>query len=113
MSPRARGRVQVALPTDGENSITDYDKISKNNANVPIQADMSIKKEFALTGNFPPRPKKNLGLSSRDEKRQTVYKNGQHSPQKGINHHPIGERTQFANAMMNQTDYGRFDISQK
>ena len=38
MSPRARGRVQVALPTDGDT--TDYDK-------VPIQADMSIKKEFA------------------------------------------------------------------
>ena len=42
--------------------------------NMP-QGDLSIKKEFAKTGNFPPRAK-TLGLRSReDNKRTTVYNN--------------------------------------
>ena len=55
LSPRARGRIQVALPTD---NTTDY-ILADNVSNVPKvnmpKGDLSIKKEFAKTGNFPPR----------------------------------------------------------
>ena len=75
LSPRARGRIQVALPTD---NTTDY-MLADNVSNVPKanmpKGDLSIKKEFAKTGNFPPRMQ-SLGLrSGEDKKRTTVYNN--------------------------------------
>ena len=50
LSPRARGRLQVALPE------------SENLKNFPGQKDLSIKKEFAMTSNFNDRVT-NFGLS--------------------------------------------------
>ena len=64
LSPRGRGRIQVALPTDGET--TDFDKASKVHQ-VPGGGDMSIKKEFSQTGNFPARMK-SFGLQSGSDK---------------------------------------------
>lgn len=64
LSPRGRGRIQVALPTDEDT--TDFDQGSKQG--VLAVGDMSIKKEFAQTGNFPARMK-SFGLHSGDKNR--------------------------------------------
>ena len=70
VSPRGRGRVQVALPTDG--NTTEFEQVSKQGG-VQAVGDMSTKKEFSQTGNFPARMK-SFGLQSGGDKRQTVYK---------------------------------------
>ena len=59
LSPRAKGRVQVALPTDE----SDYQEPGQPGG------DLGTKKEFSRTGNFPPRMKK-FGLNSGGDKRK-------------------------------------------
>lgn len=60
LSPRARGRIQIALPTDNQ---TDIEAASRDGgAHVPINEDLKLKKEFAQTGGFPARGK--FGLPS-------------------------------------------------
>ena len=50
LSPRAKGRVQIAMNTE---TATEFDNEEEvRNPNIP-QGDMSHKKEFSMTGNFP------------------------------------------------------------
>ena len=75
LSPRAKNRIQIALPTD---NTTDYNEVPAANrpdANTGPTGDLTTKKEFAQTGNFPARLK-NFGLHSGGDKRKTVYNNG-------------------------------------
>lgn len=57
LSPRARGRMHIALPTDNDNT-TDYHEVGggipMKQSGVPA-SDLSFRKEFAQTGNFPAR----------------------------------------------------------
>ena len=79
LSPRARGRIQIALP--GENTASDFNQETgaDNDSTMPA-GDLSIKKEFAQTGNFPPRKQNsNFGIATQprgDQLRKTVYNQG-------------------------------------
>ena len=93
------------MPTD---NTTDYNEAVTANQSVP-HGNLSTKKEFAQTGNFPARMNK-MGLNSGGDKhRKTVYNNN-HTP----NETPKPSVTNLpAVTMMNNSEYGNFNKSKR
>ena len=68
LSPRARGRIQIALPTDDTTEFNVESASRKDEQALNLQ-----KKQFAQTGTFS-TPSQNMGLNFGSEKqRKTVY----------------------------------------
>ena len=80
LSPRARGRIQIALPTDDNTEFNPADEattVGGDARGIPATENLAVKKEFAQTGNFPARGI-NFGRlnSGEDKHRKTSYNNG-------------------------------------
>ena len=58
LSPRARGRIQIALPAGTDTDFNPADEATTAGGDargVPPTENLVTKKEFAQTGNFPAR----------------------------------------------------------
>lgn len=96
LSPRARGRIQIALPTENATG-TDFNmEVASRDDRIADNHDLKLKKEFAQTGNFPAKKRKGLH-SGEDQHRVGAYNNATQARVSPV-----------AVAKMHESDYGNF-----
>ena len=72
-SPRARGRIQIAMPAENSTDLNEEEGQAKQSTRTAVE--ISTLKEFNRTGTFPERMR-SLGLNSGSDKyRKSVYAN--------------------------------------